>query len=68
MKLKERLKELRAESGLTQKELAAKLSITRSAYSLYEIGTREPSIAVLIDMAKFFEVTLDYLVGISDEY
>lgn len=68
MKWYEKLKELRAESGLTQKELAAKLSITRSAYSLYELGTREPSIAVLIDMAKFFEVTLDYLVGISDEY
>lgn len=68
MRLKDRLKELRAESGLTQKELAAKLNLTRSAYSLYELGTREPSIAVLIDMAKFFEVTLDYLVGISDNY
>lgn len=68
MGFKDRLKELRAESGLTQKELAAKLSITRSAYSLYELGTREPSIVVLIDMAKFFEVTLDYLVGISDNY
>lgn len=68
MHFNDRLKELRSENGLTQHELAVKLGITRSAYSLYELGLREPNLAMLIELSKFFNVTLDYLAGLSDSY
>lgn len=68
MHFNDRLKELRSENGLTQHELAVKLGITRSSYSLYELGLREPNLAMLIELSKFFNVTLDYLAGLTDSY
>ncbi len=68
MQFFERLKELRSEKGLTQQRTAELLGLTRTRYSLYELGVREPSIELLKVMANFFNTTIDYLVGYSDNY
>lgn len=57
------LKELRNESGKTQKELAEILNITDRTYGHYETGKREPSIDTLILIADYYKVSLDYLTG-----
>ncbi len=63
----ERLKYLRKEKGLSQKELAEKLKITQRKISYLETGQLEPDLATLWKISKFFEVSCDYLLGISDE-
>ncbi len=68
MEFFDRLKELRNEKGLSQQQLAQALGLSRSRYSLYELGVREPSIDLLKTMASFFNITIDYLVGYSDNY
>lgn len=60
-----RLKMLREEKGLTQKDLAEKLSLTPKAISFYELGSREPSGDALIRMAHILGTTTDYLLGNS---
>ena len=64
--LGKRLKELREEKGLTQKELAEKLNLHSVTYLHYEKAQREPPLAVLAQMAIFFDVTTDYLLGLTD--
>jgi transcriptional regulator with XRE-family HTH domain len=60
-----RLKELRAELGLNQSVIAEKLGVSGQSYSAYENG-REPPYSALCTIAKFFHVTTDYLLGLSD--
>ena len=60
-----RLKRLREEKGLTQKDLAEKLLLTPKAISFYELGSREPSGDALIRMAHILGTTTDYLLGNS---
>lgn len=62
----ERLKELRQDTGLTQKEFAEKLGINYSTYKSYEQGISEPSHANLILIAKELNISLDYLIGAID--
>ena len=62
--LSERLKELREENGLTQKQIAAKLGISSVAYLRYEKSQREPSLSMLAEIAN--NVSTDYLLGVSD--
>lgn len=62
----ERLKELRIEKELGQVELANALNVSKGIISLWENGLREPKLSNLIALAKFFEVSLDYLVGFTD--
>ena len=57
---------LRKERGLTQKELAQQLHLHSVTYLHYEKAQREPPLSVLADMAVFFEVSTDYLLGLSD--
>lgn len=66
MKFKDRLKQLRKELNLTQEEFAQKIGYTRTAVSAWEIGRNEPSNADTIKLADFFNVSTDYLLGISD--
>lgn len=66
--MKERLKQLRKEKGLTLKQVSAALGLTTSAYAHYEQGIREPSIAVLKKICIFFDVSADYLIGLTDFY
>lgn len=61
-----RLKELRQERGIGQIELAKKLEVSKGIISLWENGQREPNMYSLIKLAKFFCVTIDYLVGLED--
>lgn len=60
--MKNKLKELRKNSALTQKQIADVLGIDRSTYSYYENGKASPSLAVLMRIAKVFNVTLDYVI------
>lgn len=62
----ERLKELRQEKKLGQVELAKYLDVSKGIISLWENGLREPSMSSLISLAKFFGVSIDYLVGLED--
>lgn len=64
--LGERLKEQREELALTQRELAEKLGMNAVTYLHYEKGQREPPLSVLADMARFFGVSVDYLLGLTD--
>ncbi len=64
--LGQRLKELREEKGLTQKQVAAALNLNTMTYLHYEKAQREPPLSVLADMAKFFDVSVDYLLGLTD--
>lgn len=63
----ERLFNLRKDRGMTQKELAEALFINYRTYSGYERNEIEASDDVKIQIAKFFNVSLDYLLGIIDE-
>ncbi len=63
----ERLKLLRKELKKTQTDIANVLGITVSAYGNYELGQREPDNANLIKLAKYFGVSTDYLLGLSEE-
>ena len=61
--LAERLKELRKEKGLSQIQMAIYCDITEKTYQNYELMTREPKLDILIRIADFHKVSLDYLVG-----
>ena len=62
-----RIKFLRARDGLTQRELAAKLHIGNSTLSQYENGDRVPSIDMQRKLAQHFGVSVDFLVGLTDD-
>ena len=64
--LGKRLKELREEKGLTQRQLAEQLNLNSVTYLHYEKAQREPPLAVLAQMALFFDVTTDYLLELTD--
>lgn len=59
----ERLKELRKKNKLTQEELAKALGVSRGAYASWENGRRKPDFLQLSNIANFFDVSIDYLVG-----
>ena len=63
----ERLKELRIKNNMTQKNLAEKLNVTQTAINYWENGKREPSLEVLIKLAEFFQVSVDYLINSKTE-
>ena len=62
-----RLKELRNGKGLTQTDMAIMLKLTLRQYQRYERGEQEPKLAGWLFLADFFNVSLDYLVGRSDD-
>lgn len=64
--LAKRLKQCRKEKGLLQCEVAIYCDITEHTYQNYELMTREPRLEILIRIAKFYDVSLDYLVGRTD--
>lgn len=67
MQFNERLKALREDKDLTQTELAKAVNVTQRNISFYETGTNEPDIKTIIALAKFFNVTTDYILGLSDK-
>lgn len=66
--LNEKLKELRAEKKLTQKELANFLSVPIPTLSHWECGYAEPSCDDIINLCNFFNVSTDYLLGRTDDF
>lgn len=62
-----RLKELRQSRGFTQQQVAEYLEITQAAYSLYELGKRQADYKTLTRLSAFFGVSVDYILGVSDD-
>ena len=62
---KENLKNLRQEKNVGQIELANALGVSKGIISLWENGLREPNMQSLITIAKYFNVSIDYLVGLE---
>jgi transcriptional regulator with XRE-family HTH domain len=62
-----RLKDLREDLDLTQKELAEYLHIRQNTYSQYENEKRQLPIDVLIKLSEYYKVSTDYILGLKDE-
>ena len=62
-----RLKDLREDNDLTQKDVAKLLLITQQQYSLYEKGYRDIPTSALITLAKLYNVSVDYILGVNDD-
>ena len=67
MKLNESLRLVRTQNKITQTQVADGLNIPEQGYQRYEYGKVVPSALVLIALADFYDVSLDYLVGRSDD-
>lgn len=63
----EKLKSLRIEKKLTQKQVAERIGLAISAVSSYESGSRYPSYDALVRLARIFHVSTDYLLGITEK-
>lgn len=61
-----RIKELRQEKGVYQADLAKYLGLKQQTISAYENGTNEPDLKTLSKMSKYFDVSIDYLIGRSN--
>lgn len=61
-----RLRDLREDHDLTQKQVAEILQTTQQVYSEYEKGVREIPLRRIILLAKYYNVSIDYMVGLSD--
>ena len=62
---RQRLRALRLRDGLTQWQLAERIGLTQAVISAYETGLRLPSYSILLKLAHIFQVTTDYLLGMS---
>lgn len=67
MEFSERLKNLRKKAGFTQVDVASKLGISQPAYASWERGVKKPTQENLVKIAQIFNVSIDYLVGNSEE-
>ncbi len=64
--MKNRLRDIREDRDLNQKELADVLGVHQTTYSSYEIGKLSLTADVLIKFAKYYKVSVDYLLGLTD--
>lgn len=62
-----RIRDLREDRDLTQKQLADYLHIRQNTYSQYETGQRQLPLDMLIALARYYETSADYLLGLTDE-
>ena len=62
-----RIRDLREDNDLTQKEMAKKLNCSQQVYSNYELGQRDIPTDILIKLSHFYNVSVDYILGISDK-
>lgn len=62
----ERIKQLREKNNLTQSSLAKKLNVTRSSVNAWEMGISVPSTSLIVDLARLFHVSTDYLLGMNE--
>ena len=61
-----RIRDLREDHDLTQKELSKVLNCSQQVYSNYELGQRDIPSDILIKLSAFYKVSVDYILGISD--
>lgn len=66
-KFNENLKNARERRGLSQKEVAEKIGVAKSTYSLYESGNREPNVQTIKKIADLLKITADELLGLDEE-
>ena len=66
IKFPQRLKELRQEKNLTRAQLAADIKVHPASINDWEVDRHRPSFEVLVELAKYFRVTTDYLLGLED--
>lgn len=64
--ISERIKQLREKNNLTQSSLAKKLNVTRSSVNAWEMGISVPSTSLIVDLARLFHVSTDYLLGMNE--
>lgn len=62
----ERIRNLREDRDLTQKQLATELNCSQQVYSNYELGQRDIPTDILIKLSEFYNVSTDYILGISN--
>lgn len=67
MSFSKRLISLRQSHGITQRQLAVEVGVSEIAIQNYENSRRKPAFDILVALADFFDVSLDYLVGRSDD-
>ena len=60
----QRIRDLREDNDMTQEELAKALNMWLNTYRNYEVGNREPPFSFMVEVAKYFNVSLDYLAGL----
>lgn len=63
-----KIKALREDAGISQAELARKLDVTRSSVNAWEMGLSTPTTHYVVEMARLFHVSTDYLLDISDQH
>ena len=63
----ERIRDLRLDRGLSQQQIAELLNVKQNTYSQYEIGVLNYPVDVLIKLARFYNTSVDYLLGLTDE-
>ena len=66
MEFKDRLKDLRISHNLSQMQLAMQTNLSQSAIAKWELGRTEPTASAIITLAKFFNETTDYLLGLEE--
>ena len=62
-----RIRDLREDRDLTQKEIAKTLNCSQQVYSNYELGQRDIPTDILIKLARFYNTSIDYLLGETDD-
>nr|WP_300415348.1 helix-turn-helix transcriptional regulator [uncultured Oscillibacter sp.] len=62
-----RIRDLRNDRGLTQKQVAKLLNVSQNTYSQYEIGISRFPLDAVVKLAEYYNVSIDYLVGLTDE-
>ena len=63
----DRLRICRENASLTQTEAAARVGLKKNTYQSYELGTRAPRVVILTEIAQFYDVSTDYLLGRVDD-
>ena len=61
-----RIKDLREDKDLSQKEIAKILNMSQTGYSKYEVGTNDIPTKILIKLAQFYNTSVEYLLGLTD--
>jgi len=67
MEMYQRIRDLREDNDLSQKEVAGRLNVSQSTYSRYENGQLDIPSGILIALSKMYNVSVDYLLGLKNE-